>query len=375
MITVGGAARLERSALQQVAGRALPDPGSPNEQPEPMSLAADPWADRLWQWRRRPLLSTAIGVVLAAVATALRILLDPLIGDPAPFITYFPAIMIATLAGGLRGGIAATLLSGIMAWVLFVPAAATGGRPLLGVFAASALIAVAAAALFNALAERVLARHRSMLRHRQGEAERQYLVIRELEHRTRNLFGLVKTIARASMRDGSDLAAGRDAFLDRLDAFALAYSNDTLAGDGRLSSLLDRILTVHRGRVTLRGCDVVLAAPALHQFALIVHELQTNAMKYGALSNAAGRVEIDGHVEGSGPMAQFRFVWRESGGPRVVPPGRRGFGHTILYRSPTYDGARVSMDYRPDGFCYRYSIDLARIAARNGGNGRPTDTR
>lgn len=61
----------------------MPEPGSPNEQSEPVGLAADPWIDRLWQWRRRPLLSTAIGVVLAAVATALRVLLDPLIGDPA----------------------------------------------------------------------------------------------------------------------------------------------------------------------------------------------------------------------------------------------------------------------------------------------------
>jgi two-component sensor histidine kinase len=266
----------------------------------------------------------------------------------------------------------------LLSWVLFVPPPAVGGttgRPLLAVFAASALSAVAAVALFNALAERVLARHRAMLRHRQGEADRQQLVIRELEHRTRNLFGLVKTIARASMRDDGDLAAGRDAFLDRLDAFALAYSNDALSGDGRLSALLDRILTVYRDRISIRGCDVRLSEPALHQFALIVHELQTNAMKYGALSTAGGRIAIDGHVEGSGAMAQFRFAWIESGGRRVVPPGRRGFGHTILYRSPTYDGARVSMDYRPEGFCYRYSIDLARIAARNGGNGRPTEAR
>jgi two-component sensor histidine kinase len=356
----------------------LPEPSSPTEPPELAALAPDPWADRLWRWRRNLAISIAIAIGLVATATAIRIVLDRLIGDAAPFITYFPAIMIATLAGGLRSGIAATILSGLASWVLFVPppvAPGATGRPLIAVFAASALVAVLAAALFNALAERVLARHRSVLLHRQGEAERQRLVIRELEHRTRNLFGLVKTIARASLRDGSDLAAGRDAFLDRLDAFALAYSNDPLSGDGRLSVLLERILTVHRDRIALRGCDVMLSEQALHQFALIAHELQTNAMKYGALSNATGRIAVDGHVEGSGSMAQFRFAWIESGGPRVVPPGRRGFGHTILYRSPTYDGARVSMDYRPEGFCYRYSIDLARIAARNGGSGRPTETR
>ena len=338
-----------------------------NEPPGPADVAPDPWADRLWHWRRSLVVSITIALALVTLATALRILLDRLIGDAAPFITYFPAIMIATLTGGLRGGIAATLLAGLLSWVLFVPPpAAPGatGRPLIAVFAASALVAVAAAALFNALAERVLTRHRAVLLHRQGEAERQRLVIRELEHRTRNLFGLVKTIARASLRDGGDLVAGRDAFLDRLDAFALAYSNDSLSGDGRLSALLDRILTVYRDRIDLRGCDVALSQQALHQFALVVHELQTNAMKYGALSNATGRVAIDFHVEGSGSMAQFRFAWIESGGPRVVAPGRRGFGHTILYRSPTYDGARVSMDYRPEGFCYRYSVDLARIAAR-----------
>lgn len=356
-------------------GRALSQTRPATEPPDPAGLAPDPWADRLWRWRRSVAVPLAIAVALVAVATALRILLDRLIGDAAPFITYFPAIMIATLAGGLRGGLATTFLSGLVSWVLFVPPPTSDGRPLVAVFAASALVAVAAAALFNALAERVLSRHRATLLHRQGEAERQRLVIRELEHRTRNLFGLVKTIARASLRDGSDLAAGRDAFLARLDAFALAYSNDPLSGDGRLSALLDRILTVYRDRIALHGCDVVLSEPALHQFALIVHELQTNAIKYGALSNATGRVAVDGHVEGTGPMAQFRFAWIESGGPRVVAPGRRGFGHTILDRSPTYDGARVSMDYRPEGFCYRYSIDLARIAATNGGSGRPTDSR
>ena len=366
MVTVGGAVRLEVSATARtVVGRALSESTSPIEPPGMADLAADPWPDRLWRWRRHTVISIAIAVALAALATALRILLDPLIGDSAPFITYFPAIMIATLAGGLRGGLAATILSGVMSWVLFVPPPATSGaagRPLIAVFAASALVAVAAAALFNALSERVLARHRSMLLHRQGEAERQRLVIRELEHRTRNLFGLVKTIARASLRKDPDGTSGREAFLDRLDAFALAYSNDMPVGDGRLSALLDRILTVYRDRIDIRGCDVALSEPARNQFALIVHELQTNAIKYGALSNPSGRVAVEGAVEGDGPMAQFRFLWLESGGPRVVPPGRSGFGHTIIYRSPTYEGARVSMEYRPEGFRYRYSIDLARIA-------------
>ena len=144
----------------------MPEPSSPTEPPELAALAPDPWADRLWRWRRSLVASMPIAVGLVVAATAIRILLDRLIGDATPFITYFPAIMIATLAGGLRAGIAATILSGLASWVLFVPPpAARGatGRPLIAVFAASALVAVLAAALFNALAERVLARHRSVL--------------------------------------------------------------------------------------------------------------------------------------------------------------------------------------------------------------------
>ncbi len=348
-------------------GRALAEPNSTDDMLGPAGTASDPWADRLWRWRTRPAASLAIAVGLVAVATAARGLLDPLTGEMVPFVTFFPAVMIATLVGGLRAGIAATLLSGAAAWVLFVPppfVLAKSDRRLIVMFALSALVAVAAASLFNAVVERVLARHRALLAHRQGEAERQRLVIRELEHRTRNLFGLVKTIARASLRDGTDLATSRDTLLGRLDAFALAYSHDTLSGDGRLSALLGRILTVYRDRFDIRGCEVILAEAALHQFALIVHELQTNAMKYGALSVPGGRIVVDGRVEGTGALAQFRFAWLESGGPRVVPPGRTGFGHTILYRSPSYDGARISMEYRPEGFRYRYSTDLARIAGK-----------
>jgi two-component sensor histidine kinase len=101
------------------------------------------------------------------------------------------------------------------------------------------------------------------------------------------------------------------------------------------------------------------------QFALIVHELATNALKYGALSTHAGRVSIEGKTERLDGSGTFTFVWRETGGPAATKASRRGFGSFILLDSAKRFGQAVEVDYSPRGLCYELQVQLNTIEASN----------
>ena len=109
----------------------------------------------------------------------------------------------------------------------------------------------------------------------------------------------------------------------------------------------------------ISGCNVSLSPQAAHQFALITHELATNALKYGALSNLQGSIaiEADRTVD-----SRFIFRWKEHGGPPVSPPARKGYGSVILLESAREFG-RVAMDYAQEGLIYELEVRLSGIAA------------
>jgi len=98
------------------------------------------------------------------------------------------------------------------------------------------------------------------------------------------------------------------------------------------------------------------------QFALIIHELATNALKYGALSNLQGSIAIEGRIEPFNGDSRFIFRWKEHGGPPVSPPARRGFGSVILLESAREFG-RVTMDYAQGGVTYELDVPIGAIAA------------
>jgi two-component sensor histidine kinase len=100
-------------------------------------------------------------------------------------------------------------------------------------------------------------------------------------------------------------------------------------------------------------------AHAALDFALIVHELTTNALKHGALSRPEGHVEITCRREAD--ERSFTFLWKERGGPVVAPPTARGFGSTILRDLARGFALDVEMDYAVEGFRYELRAELARI--------------
>jgi two-component sensor histidine kinase len=325
------------------------------------------WAGRLERWRRLPAISYSIAVACVAVASATRIAIDPVVGDSDPFITYLPAVLIASLVAGFKPGLAAMALSAVSAWYFVLPSRFSLSLSsihlsltLLATFLCVTAVSIACIAIIGAVVERLLERHRALLAAQNREVERRDLLIQELEHRTRNVFGLVKLLANHSLKDGAPLADARASYLGRLEALAAAYNMDEMAGKVTLSGILHQLLQLHARRIEIRSCEIVLKDKALQQFSLIIHELQSNSMKYGALSRETGLVSISGNVDPSADT--FTFTWQESGGPPVAPPSRKGFGQVILRHAPEMGGARISVEYPAEGLRYVYSNELSKIS-------------
>jgi PAS domain S-box-containing protein len=183
--------------------------------------------------------------------------------------------------------------------------------------------------------------------------ERREIIAYEVRHRARNLLTIVQALARLSLPERE-----RAPFLGMLQA--IFRTQDVLYAQGRvpLRTILEGELSQFAHQVDDADCELDLSARAAQDFGLIVHELTTNALKYGALSTPGGRVEVTCRREDG---RSFSFIWREVGGPAITRPTRRGFGSRILTDIARSFAARVQMDYAPDGFRYELRAELARI--------------
>lgn len=184
--------------------------------------------------------------------------------------------------------------------------------------------------------------------------QRREVIADEVRHRARNLLTIVQTLARRTLPREQQAA-----FLGMLET--IARTQDVLSAEttAPLQGIIEGELRGFAHQVAGSGCDLRLSARAAQDFALIIHELATNAMKYGALSRPEGRVEITCRREPDG--RSFTFLWKERGGPPVTPPTRRGFGSSILTDLARGFATSVATDYAPDGLRYELQVDLDRI--------------
>ncbi len=201
-------------------------------------------------------------------------------------------------------------------------------------------------------------------RKRVQESER--LVIRELQHRTQNLFTVFQALANRALDEGKTAAEAKYVLNGRLQALARAYKMlAEAAWEGTsLADILDRQFAGFSKRVDVSGCDIAVNPSAAQQFALIIHELATNALKYGALSAPEGHISIQGKIEDIDGVGRFSFLWEESGGPAVMQPNRRGFGSVILLDSAKQFGQDVSLNYAPGGLRYELQVGLSTISVQ-----------
>ena len=426
--------------------------------------------------RQYPLAAYSLALILVALAILVRGLVGQFAGVQV-FTTFYPAIIIAALIGGLWPGILATVLSVVAAWYLVIPQFFTwtiGQRELVEflLFVAISGIDVAIAVLLAWLVERLIIQQRNIrillesapngfvlvdergtiklvnesaenlfgysreellgkdvealvpdrnapdhrkvraayeekpearpmglgrdlsgrrkdgsefpieiglnpvgqdgrpavlatvmdISARKQTEEHQRLIIGELEHRTRNLFAVVQAVITNSLKDARTVAEASYVLGGRVKALSQAYAilEDTAWKGASLAQIIAGQSILDTKRVTVDGCEIAITPRAAQQFAMIIHELATNALKYGALSSPDGRVSISCKTERYNGGGSFVFLWKETGGPRVSPPTRRGFGSVILLEAAEQFGS-VTATYPPEGLIYQLQLDLKAI--------------
>ena len=210
---------------------------------------------------------------------------------------------------------------------------------------------------------------------RKAAEEQQRLLMQELAHRVKNTLAMTQAIATQTLRNAGSLEEMRETFGSRL--LALARAHDLLIKGNWTSmsirSLVAGALEPHDdglpGRFTIDGPDLDLGAQAALGLALALHELGTNAAKYGALSVPEGRVAIAWAVRGSGTDARFRFRWVEQGGPAVATPSRSGFGSRLIQRGLAASfGGDVRLAFRAAGLALELDAPVRGIGGALSGD-------
>jgi len=189
---------------------------------------------------------------------------------------------------------------------------------------------------------------------RRRSDEQRELLLAELNHRVKNTLAVVQGIAHQTFRNGSAAPEARAAFEGRL--LALSNAHSLLTHSNWENALLDRVAKdtfsnqgIDLSRVSIAGPKVELPARQALGLSLGLHELCTNAVKYGAFSNEDGRVEVRWRVNETVPKS-ICIVWTEAGGPPVTPPERQGFGSRLIKQVLSSDlDAEVSMSFEPTG--------------------------
>ena len=198
----------------------------------------------------------------------------------------------------------------------------------------------------------ITARFRSEEALKASEA-RLRLLLSELSHRVKNTLAVVQSLARQSFRGTVSREQGLENFSNRLRALAEAHNvlaNSEWQG-ADLRELADRQLAAYAkadgNSVILEGPEVSIPPDIANPLALVLHELATNALKYGALSSPAGALRLEwGFAQGAAGRV-LQLTWRESGGPAVEPPSQEGFGSWLVQFG--LPGAEVSLKYLEDG--------------------------
>jgi PAS domain S-box-containing protein len=212
---------------------------------------------------------------------------------------------------------------------------------------------------------------------RRRAQERQHLLLREMDHRIKNLFALSSSVVSLSARSANTPEELASAVRERLGALAQAHaltlqkaSHDTprFAPSTTLHTLIRTLVAPYIDetdqdtmRVVIRGSDLVIPHQFVTSFALLLHEFTTNAVKYGALSSAKGHIEIDCCEDGN----RFTLAWSECGGPLVPRRGDGdGFG-SLLTRTTVRRqlGGEISREWNPQGLKILLSVDRNRLLA------------
>jgi len=294
-------------------------------------------------------------LVCVAAATLLRLAIAIVAPGAIPFATFFPAVLIAALIAGTPAGIVATFVSALAGWYLFVPPRFSLAHTQQADVVSLALFFVAAFSIVW-----VADRYRAVIRRLDEEEAYRKVVVEELGHRVKNKLATVYAILRHELRGHRDVwesVGGRLQALSAADDFLVTGDGD--GGVDFRDILATELAPYGSASVTMRGGPLTLHGKLPSVVALIVHELATNAAKYGALSAPDGVIDIDWRDEGN----DVAITWRERGGPPVAPPTRRSFGTNLIERSLDAFKGSARIEFAAAGIVCRMRFARASAAA------------
>jgi two-component sensor histidine kinase len=314
----------------------------------------------------------AASLAIFAISFALRSWLDPLMPPGFPFLTFFPAVLVSGFVFGVRQGALVALLAGFASWYYFIP-------PHGADFSAGTLLAMGLylfvvtteltliALMMRAYRAEIVAR-----RETQRLADLQETMAQELDHRLKNIFATMNAIISLSLKGVTSAQELAARLRDRLNA--LGRSNLLLRGlrDGEevvldtvIGQALEPFSIVGTPRLNASGPRVPIGGQTLVVISLILHELGTNAAKYGALSVPGGVVTLTWHVEpdGQGAGENLIITWRETGGPApdLSIPTAGGFGSTLMKRVIASVEGQTDMSFPPEGAVIRLTLPVAML--------------
>jgi PAS domain S-box-containing protein len=206
---------------------------------------------------------------------------------------------------------------------------------------------------------------RDITTEKDAEAHRRLLTA-ELEHRIKNMLAVVQSIVSQSLRNVATPAEAREAIGQRLVTLSHAHdllvqTNWSAAPMRLLAEGATRLHGAKPGRIIIKGPEVQMTSKAALAFSMSLHELSTNAAKYGALSNDVGHVELTWDVEQEGNDEILALRWQEYGGPPVNAPQRSGFGSSLLIALAKDLGGKGELEYRPDGVVWSLRSAMSKI--------------
>jgi two-component sensor histidine kinase len=177
----------------------------------------------------------------------------------------------------------------------------------------------------------------------------------------KNLLTVLRSVASQTQTEGRTAEQYRDVLLGRFEAVINAQLISANGEDADLSALIAQILQPVAGsRANVApGPPVVLPQHQVLPVLMMLHELATNALKYGALSNASGVVHIGWNTADHDGQTHVLLDWREEGGPPVSPPDHQGFGTNLIQHGVNAEGGEVAFDFPPTGLCARITLPLA----------------
>jgi two-component sensor histidine kinase len=300
---------------------------------------------------------SSIGCTTAFVVIGLATLLQWLAGngyEGAPFLTIYPAVILTTFVGGLGAGVLSAILAGISQWALFIPSLHWFA---VVSYALDASVCVLLIVFLNTTLEFLLV---NIDREKQAK-QHQRLLTMELHHRIQNLFTVIQAVIRFSLPGEGAIQKSviKERLTDRLQAMSAANRaiTDSMGEGVRLLDLINGTIRGFESRFEITGTSSLVLGPQMTQnFSLILHELLTNSLKYGALSIPEGRIDL--RLDWTSWV--LTFIWQERYGPAVSPPANSGFGSRILGDFARSFCQYVNAGYEPSGLRYAVQINSDR---------------